>query len=384
MDNFSDKPKRKRGLGKNPTLYLIVGVVIGVLVTALLAASFLFLGTSKTYEFRASDTPTFTPESIGTVQAQSIEIQPTVIAHRVYSAKLSPDGRYLATIVQEDSDTAVYLAELRVQRNLANLQRYTLHRERGLFTDVIFSPSGDQLVVTADSGRTLIFDTNTREILEQFSPYSHAAFNADGTLLVLAGNADGIRLLDTASLSLIAQRELNAPWIGGLAFTSANELLVAYNQQIDRLTPSLDIVRASYLFENTIYDIAAHPSEAWIAIASEGYVQVINLSTQERAHYDFDTARIHSVAFSADGTWLAAGGGDSGTGDGRLYAFRWNQSDVIPPDPSFYNVMEFTGNQHIVHDVTFTRDNLLLSAAWDGSVRLWDVMTGQEISRLQL
>jgi WD40 repeat protein len=385
MNDFSQKPKRKREGGKNPTMYLVSGIVIGVLVTAFLAAGFLFLGVSTdsqvTFDLPPTIVPTATP--IGFVP-QSVPAQATVIAHRVNSARLSPNGRFLVTIVQEDMNPVVYLSELAVQRNLVASQRYTIPSEGGYFTNAIFSPASDKLVITGESGRTIIIDTTTREIIEELSPYSHAAFNDDGTLLALAGNGDGIRILDANSLTLVAQRELNAPWIGGLVFTSANELLVAYNLQVDLLSPTLDAVMASYTFDNTIFDIAIHPSSEWFAVASEGYVQVVNLNTQERTHYTFETARIHTVAFNSDGTWLAAGGGDSGYGDGRLYAFRWNQSNVIPPDPNFYDVMEFMGNQHIVNDVTFTYNNLLLSAAWDGSVRLWDVSTGEEVSRLQL
>ena len=104
MDDFSQKPKRKREGGRNPTLYLVGGIIIGVLVTALAAAGFLFIGTSnQTVEFF----PTETPIPMENAQAQSIQIQPTIIAHRVYSASLSPDGRFLATIVQEDANTAI-------------------------------------------------------------------------------------------------------------------------------------------------------------------------------------------------------------------------------------------------------------------------------------
>jgi WD40 repeat protein len=387
MDDFSQKPKRKRQDGKNPALYLIGGLVIGGLLTALLGAGLFFTGAQHT----TAPLPTLLPlqpTSTPLLVEQSVEIQPTIIAHRVFSASLAPDGRYLATIVQEEADTAIYLAELSVPRNLTGTQRYTLHREPGIFNRVILSPAGDKLVVTSefDNGRTLIFDVQTRALLETLSPYSHAAFSADGTLLALAGNADGLRILDGSTLELISSQQLADPYLGGLAFNNRHQLAVATLNQI-QIWNALDLQQAPNLYpsaESNIYDIAFQPDGNWLAVAYDGFVQLINITNSERRHYAFAPFRIHSVAFSADGSWLAAGGGDSGLGDGRLFALRMLQNDTIPPDPNYYDVLEFAGNNHIVTDVTFTPDGLLLSAAWDGSVRLWDVTTGQEISRLQL
>jgi WD40 repeat protein len=393
MEDFQNKPKRKRE-GRNPYLFLGAGIAIGITIAAILMAVLLFLGQRQSADIALAPTqvPFATPSPVGFVpteapslNAQGIQVQATVIAPRVQAAAVSPNGRYLATTATDEGHAKIILHELRVERNLYGDQT-VLYETDAYFDDLLFSPDGSKLVATINYGIALLFDVETKALLGEYPNIGGAAFNADGSLLALVGANNGIRLIDTETLTLLDSTEHDAYQVGAVSISSKNQLAIALDNHIEvyalanlALAPQIYEVNSSFA-----YDLAFHPSGDYLAVSGDGFVLVLDLESNSRTQYNFSTPSIRALAFSPSGDWLAVAGGEAGYGEAFLTVFRWNESDIIPPDPAYYRPITLTGHEHSIMDVAFTPDDYLLSAAWDGSVRLWDLTTHEEISRLQL
>lgn len=79
-------------------------------------------------------------------------------------------------------------------------------------------------------------------------------------------------------------------------------------------------------------------------------------------------ADVYSVTFSSDGQWLASGGKD---GTVRLWNVRTGEL-----------VRAFLGHQSEVNTVVMVSETALASASDDGTVRIWDIRSGRQITIL--
>lgn len=384
MTDFNQKPKRKRTV-RNPYVLLGAGIVIGILVMAGLGALFFFAGTTATFSepVAIEATVPFTPTPFP-LNAQNV--QPTVIANRIQAATMSDNGRHLAVVSVEDGVSHIYLSELRVERNLTG-NRYDLYQANGYFNDVVFSPDGSKLIATIDNGFALLFDVETRTLIEEYAQIGGAAFTRNSNNLVLVGRNNGIRVLDvTGSTPTLLRSRDNAETaytVGAVAIGGDDRLAIGFDNRIEifdinNLDTAPQIIEPANGFVNDLVFNPTHSNYLGVALAGEnvlqGVVQIYDLSTSSRTQFDFGT-RVFGIAFSPDGEWLAIGGGETGYGEAKLIAFRWDADNPIPPNPDYYQPLEFEGHEHSIFDVAFTPEGYLLSAGWDGSVRLWDLIS---------
>jgi WD40 repeat protein len=94
-----------------------------------------------------------------------------------------------------------------------------------------------------------------------------------------------------------------------------------------------------------------------------------------KGHSDF----VYSVAFSPDGKWLALGSGDHTVRIWDLETGSRELSSLTGPASRCW--AKHTG---WVRSVTFSPDGrYVLSGSDDGTVRIWDLKTGQTVATLQ-
>lgn len=391
MSEYKEKPKR-RPFQERPYLYLALGILIGIVVAGIaFVALFVIADTQTTVsELIVESTVVAAPYPTATPIAPPVNIQPTVppmptvVADRIQSAKISPDGKQIAVISVDNGISRVLLNTL---QNGGTSSNFVIFAEQGYYNDAIFSPDGHYLMVTTEQftgpSSAILFDTTNRTILEKFLEIHAAAFSPDSSRLVLVSANSGIRMVDTATRNLISSLQFDANIVQAVDYSKKNQIAIAADSQVliydaQNLPAPPKIIAANSL----VYDIAFTPNGENLAIASDNQVQIVNIQTGVRSYFNFDARQVLAVAFSKDGKWLAAGGGESGIGQASLMAVRWQQDNVLHPDPNYYAPIYFSGHRHVITDVMFTSDGNLLSASWDGTVRLWDLETRREIEQM--
>jgi len=118
-----------------------------------------------------------------------------------------------------------------------------------------------------------------------------------------------------------------------------------------------------------IEDLAWAPDGHTIAVASSAGVFCYNVQTLREEGWIETNSSMTSVAYTADGHYLAAGG-DDGT------ILLWPVTQPVST--------RITAHTQMVNDVAFTPDGILLaSASVDGTVKLWRVADGALVESIQ-
>lgn len=412
----NEKPKRKRG-GTRPRVYIAVGVLIGALVSGAIAAVLLFtvrvqplpMPTGTALMPAPSLIPTVTPftQSPGTLPAQNApQAQPTVIASFVSALAVAPTGPMFAVAVWDEADldgdgfsevgAIVEVRRPRVVNNLSSEARRVLTASDFIDT-LVFSQDGGLLVAGSSANpnnQIYIVDVGTGETLQTLTGQATAAFSPDGQTLALAGINGGVRLLNAQTLDF--QRALNleqATPIFKLAFAPDSRHLATTTFLDGRTVVHIydlqnpDAAPEQYGADLRVNDLAFHPNGRLLALATGDDIIVVNREDASYRYLPFEARQTMALAFSPDGGWLAVAGGDSGIGTAQLAVWQWDAGADAPVQGSArQQPMTLVGHHHLVTDVAFMPHlaNQLLSVGRDGSVRLWDVANGVQLSRLQL
>ena len=124
------------------------------------------------------------------------------------------------------------------------------------------------------------------------------------------------------------------------------------------------------LGKGTIRDIAFSPVGQYLAVASGIGVWMYEVATSRALMLMPTASGVSSVSFSPDGSTLA-----SGSWDGTVQLW-----DVVTGEP----IATLGGRESSVSSVSFSPDgSTLASGSGDDTVRLWDVVTGEPIVTLE-
>jgi WD domain, G-beta repeat len=202
------------------------------------------------------------------------------------------------------------------------------------------------------------------------------AFNTNGTLLAGAYRDSGVAVWDIASGKQVCPFLRDIAGVGAYAVAFSGSLLaVASGNSIqlwDLLREDQCIQRPNVFHRNdVIYGVAFSSDGSLLAAASgDGTVAVWNIDEPQVPFKEFDTGkRMFAVGFSGDGGFLAAA---AANGEGHI----WNRStwkaNVLP------------SHDGTVAQIAFSRDGsrVIATASTHGVAIISDSSTGEEVLRL--
>jgi WD40 repeat protein len=290
----------------------------------------------------------------------------------VYCVSFSPDDRRLAATVRN--------APLKVWDIERPQETIELFGHTALVTAASFCPDGWRLLSASDDGTVRLWDAT--QITGHAQLHGHSgkvrtvAFSPRGDLLA-SGSVEGgdVILWDAATMHPLRLFRSNAG-ANELAFSPDARYLAA----VSGLAPTDGYLTIWDVEENRqtlqmafdatpLFGIAWAPDGRSLAVqAVDGGLRLVaSRDCEILAELPSGGGGAHgSVAFSRDGEWLLAAGGDNA-------ARVWNVQTRSP-------IYELRGHDGPVVSAVFNaEDTLIATSSNDHTVRLWDAATGQHL-----
>ena len=300
--------------------------------------------------------------------------------------RFSPDGTHLATN-SGDGATKLWLLKSSEGDIVSGRELFTLAGHTALVLGIDFSPDGTRLATGSFDGTAKVWDISPSR--ELFTLNAHTA-----EVFGLAFSPAGTRLA-TASLDGTAKM-----WdISAVLNTGISRLV--YSESVEEITPGAASVRELLTFSGhtgEVYSVAFSPDGRRVVTVSSDQTakiwdttsgqELFTLTGHNPAPQVLTYPGITGVAFSPDGTCLATASSDTtakvwdistplntGVATGRELLTLRGHAAYAPGGAA----LPFQG----VVDVVFSPDGThLATAGADGTARVWDAATGEELLTL--
>jgi len=377
-----------------------------------------FLSDSKT--FIAGDTGgniTFWDVTTG------IELRKYKLHNRpINSVIISPDNKWLASI--EDNFPVIKIL------NIATEEKYEIISDNaGFVTSVAFSPNGKTLAATGRDGTVKLFDVETREKIKTFFGHQNiswtVAFSPDGKMLASGGWDGTIRLWNVEKgLEINALDVKNT--VLSVKFSPGGETFIS--DVSDTALKLWDVKSGSELktfgsADNEHTETAVFsPDGTKIIVADEKVIKFWDIKAAiEISQLKGLAEETSFIGFSPDGKTLVIPSDhaislwattnwqrittiiDEGTDsfgkvvfspDSKFFAVSSEKTIELWDVKTVKKVKSFTGHSSMITSIAFSPDGKLIASADTGlsgdiggvnagSIKIWDVKSGQELKTLK-
>lgn len=300
----------------------------------------------------------------------------------------SPDGRWIA--FTSDRKTPVLAPVARAKRSVS-LEEEARHSRGCITYSVAFSPDGHRAFFggTERKKDVHVWDIANNDFRLYNSFGAAVAVSPDGRILASTGRMIKIQLLDSESGKLI--RDLPADGVcpsvdfspeGGRLLSGSNDGLaavwnVANGKQICNFKKhQKQVTRVAFV---------PNGKEA-VSVGQDKMLRVWDAQTGEERLAIAHPEVIWGLAVSPNGRLIATGTGGSSLDNPVLQRIEHGEDNVV----RLWNaangnlVREIKGHSKVVYALQFSPDGrTLASGSWDGSIRLWDVESGENLASVQ-
>jgi WD40 repeat protein len=296
----------------------------------------------------------------------------------VWSAIFSPDGK---RAVSASSDKTVRLWDLETGKQIKALMGHT-----GRAYHAVFSPDGRQVLSGSEDSTVRLWDVDTGREIRSYPGHLGAvhevAFAPDGAQVVSAGFDQRLHLWEKDTGKELPPCEGSTAHVYRLAFSADGQFIAAGGA--DNLVCIWRIANRSVLHSlkgssGPVIGLRFSPDgRQLVSITKAGDAQVWDTATGKELgrYYGPQDTGMDAAAVSADGRYFLTAGADKMA---RLW--RLPPPDVLAakPDAPAGEVQVFQGHTAPIRRVAYSFDGRhVLSAGFDGTVRVWEVATGRE------
>jgi len=319
----------------------------------------------------------------------------TLPASPVRTVAFSPDGRTLA------ASAGVAGQEIKLWDVESGNELHILTGHSNWINAVVFSPDGQTLASGSVDSTVRLWDVATGRQLRAFTGHTKevtsVAFSPDGRLLASASWDLTVKLWDVASGKELVSLTGHAGAVDSVAFSPDGTMLasgsgdqmrlwriesgVAAPEPTPTLSPPVSIVTPVPLSElaispdnagqvtqlhllesDSVKQIVWSPGGKLLAIATY-HIYLYDAQTLKQSYVIDSVQWVYSIAFSPDGTLLAAPSPDG--------VKLWDTT-------GWGEVRTFAGSKG-AESLAFSPDGTMLATATGGTVKLWDVASGNEL-----
>ena len=155
-------------------------------------------------------------------------------------------------------------------------------------------------------------------------------------------------------------------WIDAGAHGPAPGAVLAKELVLPKVVPTVTPRRP-------VHSLAESPSAQLLAVGRDGEIELISTESRLPVRTLQQRGSINALAFSSDGRWLFAAGGESGL---LGQACQWDVKDGSL-------VRTFRGHKDALYAVALSPDGkTLATGSYDQKIKLWNVQTGDELKTL--
>lgn len=261
-------------------------------------------------------------------------------------------------------------------------------------TSVQFSPDGKTLAVLGGApalfGEVQLWEVADKKLKQSvaisFDTLFGASFSDDSTQLAFGSFDNKARVLNVADGKVIMSMDAHSDLVFDTTFSLKNDHLISVSRD---MSMKLTEIKTAQFIDNItsitpgalkggLMAVQRHPKEEQVLIGgADGEPKLYKIfRTQARQigddfnklrAYPAMKGRIYSLQFNADGSQFVVGASDATTGSARIY--KTDDGTMVH---------ELAGHKGGVFAVAFRPDGKqVATGGLDGSVRLFDVATGQ-------